>query len=243
MTSSKMEHNIYNKLLSDHQATCIQLVGFDWDGSVGHSRWFAFCSNGDTCWHVQFDGTDLRIDIAKRDDWNYISPHNSHGFINQDFRGCNLNGFDLSYSIFKRCKFDVGSVDDNIQTKTEFIDCTYHEGVSVDWQKAVLSGFFSQDEIDTRATKCQLAAWNIYRSERGRWNCEETKNKFINSGVDVAEWNKIVVEIDTRWLGIIENQKYNPNTDTEKKKKIWSAMVQVVDDRRVSRFAVIPTLY
>jgi len=115
------------------------------------------------------------------------------------------------------------------------------EGVSVDWKKAVLHGFFSQNEIDTSATKCQRAAWNIYRSERGRWNNDETKKQFIDSGdIDAQEWNKIVTEIDMRWLGIIENQKCNTDTDTEKKKQTWDAMVQTVDERRISRFAITP---
>jgi len=125
---NNMEQNILNKLSIDHRVTGdVKLVGFGWDGSVGHSRWFAFSGNGNVCWYVQFDGTDIRIDLAGFDDWCYISPKNTEGFINQDFRGCNLNGFDLSYSIFIRCQFDIGSIDYGIHLKTEFVDCTFHE--------------------------------------------------------------------------------------------------------------------
>ena len=122
---SKMEQNIIDKLLDEHTVGDVKLVGFEWGGSVGHSRWFAF--SGTLCWHVQFDGNELRIETAENDDWSYISPCNSGGFIDQDFRGCNLYGFNLSYSIFKRCKIDRGSIDFCLIKKTKFIDCTYHD--------------------------------------------------------------------------------------------------------------------
>lgn len=121
-----IEQNIRNKF-TERRIINIKLVGFDWDGSVGHSRWFAFNENGNKHWYVEkITDNEFIISDTSEDIWTYISPWNSEGFVEQDFSGCNLNGLDLSYTHFKRCKFDIGTLDYGIQTGTLFVDCTYH---------------------------------------------------------------------------------------------------------------------
>ena len=105
-----------------------KFFGFDWAGSVEDVMWFVFTANGSNCWFVEKKTSDVfNMTRATAKDWMYISPTNSRGFVGMDFKGCNLNGFNLSGTVFRQCEFEECGISHETRTGAMFDECTFHK--------------------------------------------------------------------------------------------------------------------
>jgi len=162
------ELNIRNYFSSELREEDVKIFGFDWDGSVGHNAWFVFDNIGDNCWFVSnYLGTGQfeLIRPALVDDWTYISPWNSEGFFDYDFRGCNMYPYDFTGTKFTRCKFDTSLF---FSKHTTLTDCEFIEdsrsgtgGGTIGRTAAANVEPYSEEEIKQMAYE---ARWDDIRS-------------------------------------------------------------------------------
>ena len=86
-----------------------KVFGYDCDGDILCHNWIIFDNCGIICWYVKHDpSADIIVKAreATMTDWTYISPNNSEGFFDEDFRGCVFKGFDITGTMFTNCIFD-----------------------------------------------------------------------------------------------------------------------------------------
>jgi len=87
----------------------------------GKMKWFIFDGTGKVCWFAERDSNnDYLLRKAVPHDWMYID-----GFCDCDFRGCDFSNLDITGTVFKRCRFDVGTFDYSYISYDGMIDCKF----------------------------------------------------------------------------------------------------------------------
>ena len=125
-----MEQVIRDFFEINHLVYDVRIFGFNWKNNTNvHNKWFVFDGAGCECWIVgdYIDNDFVLARPATKKDWVHIGGWNSKGFKNQDFRDCELSGYDFTGTSFTKCKFVAGHscFSPNLPCTT-FINCSWY---------------------------------------------------------------------------------------------------------------------